>query len=323
MKQTQGTWNPNERCIYFFAGDFGYRRVAKDNAWKLVNRYDNRFYNLFAVNNFADVGKPIDKDKEAYRQFVISIEQGCPTFLDSGIFFLTNVHKRTNNTTMDEALALAPEEIDNFEWLFETYCLIVDEFGERLWGYNELDQGGMENKKRTRANLESLGYAPIPVYHPLNDGWDYFDELAQEYDRICFGNVVQARPSVRKRLLATAFERHAKYPDLFIHFLGLTPNDLQMGLPFDSCDSSSWTAPFRFPQAVRLTGAGAKRWKLRENWYLPFASDGQTLEQSIDSGNMTCLDYWCASESMRHYNYRKQEHFNMPMYQNGEMYGEK
>ena len=60
---------------------------------------------------------------------------------------------------------------------------------------------------------ESLGLKPIPVYHPLLDGWDYFDELAAQYDRICFGNIVQAPAATRIRLLHTLWERHRRYPD--------------------------------------------------------------------------------------------------------------
>ena len=59
----------------------------------------------------------------------------------------------------------------------------------------EVDQGGRENKIKTRARLEKMGLRPIPVYHPLNDGWDYFDYLAENYDRICMGNVVNAEAS--------------------------------------------------------------------------------------------------------------------------------
>ena len=154
---------------------------------------------------------------------------------------------------------MAPEEIDHFEWLYDIYVEVCTELGDQLWGYSELDQGGRENKVRTRHQLEGLGLKPIPVYHPLNDGWSYFDDLAQEYDRICYGNLVQANGYIRKRLLATAYERHIAYPDLFIHFLGLTPNELQMSLPFDSADSSAWTAPFRWNRRSPRFGASGRR----------------------------------------------------------------
>jgi hypothetical protein len=52
--------------------------------------------------------------------------------------------------------------------------------------------------------LEQMGLRPIPVYHPFNDGWHYFDYLAERYDLVCFDNVVQADRETRKRLVATA-----------------------------------------------------------------------------------------------------------------------
>ena len=49
---------------------------------------------------------------------------------------------------------------------------------------------GAEVATATPAHAEGL--APMPVYHPLNDGWDYYDELAGSHDRVCIGNLVQA-----------------------------------------------------------------------------------------------------------------------------------
>ncbi len=161
-------------------------------------------------------------------------------FIDSGIFHLTMEHARRHAVSMDAALSLAPDEIDGFDDLLEKYVELIRTHGESSWGYIELDQGGRENKIRTRARLEKLGLRPIPVYHPLNDGWDYFDYLAQRYDRICFGNVVQANQETRLRLIATAWERHRQYPNLWIHLLGFTPNEWLNALPINSGDSSTW-----------------------------------------------------------------------------------
>jgi hypothetical protein len=52
-------------------------------------------------------------------------------------------------------------------------------YADRLSGYTELDQGGRDHKRRTRTRLHDLGLNPIPVYHPFNDGWDYFG--AEQY----------------------------------------------------------------------------------------------------------------------------------------------
>lgn len=160
--------------------------------------------------------------------------------LDSGIFYLTNEYARKYGVDMNTALSLAPAEIEGFEKLWNRYLVIVNRLENRLWGYIELDQGGRENKIKTRSRLEQAGLRPIPVYHPLNDGWDYFDYLAERYDRICFGNIVQANQETRKRLVATAWERHRKYPHLWIHLLGLTPSELTSAYPINSADSSTW-----------------------------------------------------------------------------------
>jgi len=173
-------------------------------------------------------------------------DQGKRIFLDSGIFVLTNNHKRAHNMTMNEALALHPTEIEGFDWLWDRYTTLVNRYGDRFWGYTELDQGGREAKKETRKRLHDLGIFPMPVYHPLNDGWDYFDELAETHERIAFGNIVQAHYSLRKRLVATVYERKRAYPDLWVHLLGFTPNQWLNGMPVESCDSSSWMESLRW-----------------------------------------------------------------------------
>lgn len=171
-----------------------------------------------------------------------------PVFLDSGVYNLTNTHAAKHGLTMDEALTYAPDKIDGFEELFEKYMALVTKYGSKLWGASEIDQGGRANKIKTRARIEKLGFNPIPVYHPFNDGWEYFDYLAERYDRICFGNVVMADAVQRKRLIATAWERRRKYPNLWIHALGLTPSSLTVAFPINSCDSSTWIGPARWGQ---------------------------------------------------------------------------
>lgn len=94
--------------------------------------------------------------------------------------------------------------------------------------------------------------------HPFNDGWDYFDELATEYDRMCFGNVVQASQATRVRLLHTMWERRRDYPDLWVHVLGLSANEWCLPCPPDSGDSSSWLNSLRYP-AARTESAALRR----------------------------------------------------------------
>ena len=169
-------------------------------------------------------------------------------FLDSGIFNLAMTHARNHDVSHDVGLSMAPEEVDGFDELWDRYASIVTKYADRLWGIVELDQGGVEHKPRTRARIEAeLGIVPMPVYHPFLDGWDYYDQLASSYDRLCFGNIVKAMPAARQRLVWTAAERARAYPYLWTHLLGLTPNQNMIAPQFrGSTDSSSWLAALRW-----------------------------------------------------------------------------
>lgn len=229
MTITGGTWDPTDRQIYFLATN-----VSRQQA--MGAEYHG--YLLMAANELATGRQHLER----------LLSEGHHILLDSGIFWLTQRHVRAHDDmTMDDALALPPEEIEGFDELFGQYVELVTAYGDQLWGYVELDQGGAVNKRRTRARLHDLGLAPIPVYHPLNDGWDYFDELASDHDRVCFGNIVQADTDTRMRLVTTAYERKRHgYPNLWLHLLGLTPNELMNAVPCDSCDSTSWLNVLRW-----------------------------------------------------------------------------
>lgn len=173
--------------------------------------------------------------------------------LDSGIFSLAMAHARARDVSFGDARGLAPEEIDGFDELWDRYGQLVDRFGERLWGGIELDQGGREHKSRTRGRVETeFGFVPIPVYHPLLDGWDYYDTLASGYDRISVGELVGAPTPVRIRLVWTAAERAQDYPYLWTHLLGVTPSSSIVSVRFrGSCDSSSWVNGVRWVNTWR------------------------------------------------------------------------
>lgn len=236
MRRTQGDWSPDEPFVQFAAAGI---------------KFTGPEFYLLAVNDLYGAGGDEFIEK--------MLDRGHKMFLDSGIFNLTNKHMRATGCTMDEALALAPTEITGFDRLFDRYIELVTRWGDRLWGYIELDQGGAANKRITRARLHDMGLDPIPVYHPLNDGWDYFDELASEYERICIGNIVQADPATRVRILHAVWERRRAYPSLrWVHALGLTPNETCLPFPPESCDSSSWVNGLRYPE-VFLGAASLKR----------------------------------------------------------------
>jgi hypothetical protein len=226
-----GTFDPTEQNVYFIAA----------NTERLEHGIQANNYVLVAVNELAG--------QDSMRFFVTCVHDPQKrVFLDSGVYNLATTYARKHGVSMDVGLSTNPSDMEDFEPLFEQYVDIVRTYGDRLWCYIEIDQGGRENKIKTRTRLEKLGLRPTPVYHPLNDGWDYFDYLAERYDRICFGNIVHANSVTRKKLIATAWERHRKYPHLWIHLLGLTPNQWLNAFPINSGDSSSWLHAIRWTE---------------------------------------------------------------------------
>jgi len=258
QKTGGGTFDPAEENVYFLASGVGRLAIAEPV-------YDHL---LIAVNEL---------NSESELQHISDwCDRGKKLFIDSGIYHLTQEHAKAHRCSMDHALGLAPDEIDGFSDLLERYVEIYRRLGDRCWGFIELDQGGRENKIKTRAMLEQIGLKPIPVYHPFNDGWDYFDYLAERYDRICFGNVVQADRETRKRLVATAWERHRKYPHLWIHLLGLTPNEWLNALPINSGDSSSWLSCVRWSGGYREKANGKSVGDLPRNYMYQYGAEADS-----------------------------------------------
>jgi hypothetical protein len=201
---------------------------------------------LVAVNEVKS-GKHVDTLER------LCDDESRTVLLDSGIFNLTMGHARAHGLTMDEVLKLHPSELDGWNALLDRYLGLVVRFADRLWGFIELDLGGATVKRETRAMIErETGRVPMPVYHPFLDGWDYFDELAQGYDRLCSANLVKAAAPIRLRLIHTAYERARAYPYLWQHLLGVFPNENLLGLPMrGSFDSSSWVTSLRWMPSWR------------------------------------------------------------------------
>lgn len=245
MIHTDGVWQMAERNAYFLAcGPWAVEMLVN----RMAEGFEGGAPDLWVLIATNDFNPESDRDINMVEAL---IDGGAKVLLDSGIFWLTNRHKRAHGISMDEALSLHPDQVDDFDWLFNRYVRLHERFGDRLWGIIELDQGGAVRKRETRKRLHDLGIDPIPVYHPFVDGWDYFDELAESYDRMCFGNVVQAKAHVRTRLLHTAYERKRAYPHLWLHLLGYSMNEWLHACPVESCDSSSWLCIIRWAASAK------------------------------------------------------------------------
>lgn len=230
-RTTGGKWNPQDPNLAFLAGNVQDHKIAQNPC------------TLIAVNELRPSHDAL-------------LDEWCDkrrVLLDSGIFALTMGYARRRGIHLFQALTLAPEEVAGFGELWDRYCELVTRYADRLWGVIELDQGGAEHKPRTRERItRETGVVPIPVYHPLGDGWDYYDTLAATHDRVCFANLAKATTPARLRLTWTAVERARAYPHLWTHLLGVTPstNLLSMGLR-GSVDSSAWLSTVRWSSSWR------------------------------------------------------------------------
>ena len=232
IKQTAGTWDRRIAPRYFIAGDV--HHIMQGSGLK----------GPFLSDVLIPVADLISERQE--NDLRTLLDAGSAVLIDSGVFTLANSYASKHKIDVIEALTMPPERLDGYKALLDRYRVIMGRYGDRAWGYIEFDVGGREAKKRCRAMLEAEGLRPIPVYHPFSDGWDYFDELARSYDRICLANLGTATPEVRRRLVATTWQRAQAYPHLWVHCLGLSPSPLLLAFPLGSCDSSSWVSVERW-----------------------------------------------------------------------------
>lgn len=229
-QRTAGQWSLDEGPLYFMASSQSVLATIKETHPCL----------LVAVN---EINSENDEDwiDEA-------IEAGCRVFIDSGVFSTAMEHAKKHGLSHDSALMVPLADIDGYPALREKYVRIARKFQDRAWGVVEIDLGGREQKIITRAGLEAEGIFPIPVFHPLNDGLEYFKFLAERYERFCCGNFVNAMTPVRTRLLYALAELRLSSPPVWIHALGLSPGTNMWAMPTDSYDSSSWMAARRYAQ---------------------------------------------------------------------------
>jgi len=187
--------------------------------------------------------------------------------IDSGIYNLANTISKKEKLTFTEALNINPERIPSFEAYYSNYIKTIKELEPHIWGYIELDIGGEKIKTKLRKQIEKDGLIPIPVWHPLIDGLNYLQQLLEEYDRICIGNLSYTSNNERMKILQTVFNiRNNIKNKTWIHALGMTPNTLLYTYPVESCDSSAWVSGIRFAN-LKVTG-GAENFGTLSKKYL-------------------------------------------------------
>jgi hypothetical protein len=265
-----GTFDPDLHGLHFFATGL---------QWHLrVSAAGHKSY-LVAVNHISEGKKGNDE-----LELLLTIPN-VRVFLDSGIFTLCADHARKNDLQLEEVFGYQPEQLTGYEKLRDRYLDLIQKYSDRLWGYVELDMGGTETKQRVRGQMEAQGIRPIPVFHPMHDSWEYYEQLITEYDRICVGNIVNASPKTRAMVLTEAAMRKRRInSECFIHILGSSAGGLITSLRFESCDSSSWNSRLRFPvlNNVHLDGNTSGL----PSWFL--------YEQNGDAGVITQSGLTCA-----------------------------
>lgn len=175
---------------------------------------------------------------------------GGRLMVDSGIFGIAMAAAERRGVSHNEGLNTPPDQIEGWQEFVASWSRCIDRLRHLCWGYVEIDLGGTEQKRRTRAMLEEQGYRPIPVVHPLTDGWDYFEELASTYDRLCIGNLVKSDHATRIELLRGVAERRRGRRVQWIHALGVTPSPQWLGVRTESCDSTAHGSHLRWAQPM-------------------------------------------------------------------------
>lgn len=229
--------------------------------------------------------------------------QGFKILLDSGVYSMTANYARATGKLIEYAHLQPPETFSEWPVLRRKYEAVVGDLGDELWGYIELDQGTAEQKTKTRLELEAAGLHPIPVYHPASDTPEYFQKLLAEYDRVCVGGLaITGGPAVRRRVMATVWERRQAYPDTWVHLLGvslLTPEVL--AYPPDSIDSSSWTTLSRWAKAFRPMSLSGGLAGTGEEMRYSYNAEADAVDGSGKARHLGMYEDYMMERSWRNY----------------------
>jgi len=237
LRKTDGVWSRDERHLFF------------------VSVFENSLATAGRCHKSLLVAAPYmarDKDLDGLDAF---IDDGGRLFIDSGVFGVAVEASRKMGVPFSQAVKTRFDEIEGSADFLVKWRKVIDRMRSSCWGYVEIDLGGVEGKREVRAHLEGLGYAPIPVFHALNDPWDYFEELASTYDRVAIGNLVRADRRTQAKILRRIEESRKSLPVEWIHALGVGICPSFLTAPCESCDASSPTAPLRYCLPMKHTSS--------------------------------------------------------------------
>jgi hypothetical protein len=236
-----GRFDPEDKPLYFLATGVAHHGEAYASGHECL---------LIAVNEIREGVAEIEA-------VTISQDSSRKVLLDSGAFALASAHSRTYHIPLSEALSNDPHQLEGFTELFTRYKLLATLLADNLWGYIEVDLGGVESKRAIRAELEAEGLRPIPVFHFLTDPLEYFDELASQYDRIALGSLINSPREARAAVLLELDRRcRERFPYLWVHLLGLPPTGISNSLLFQSTDSTSWLGRLLYPTQSSINYEG-------------------------------------------------------------------
>ena len=235
IKTSGGRYNPENKGIYFPATDL------------------NRLLRNIHVHERALVPLNILKGEQSQDKLSEIAKHGVNLFIDSGCFFLASEMAKRNNISIDDAFALPPSEVIGYASYMEVYFKFLSKYESDIWGIVEMDFGGADGKKAFRKEAHKRGFYPIPVYHLLVDPAEYLEELLSTHDRICIGNLAQMGSGDVKRVLPALWDACSKYPDVWVHLLGVTPRPRLVAYPFHSYDSSSWLAAVKWTNGYTVS----------------------------------------------------------------------
>jgi len=143
------------------------------------------------------------------------------------------------------------------------YAAWVRRWSHHFEHYANLDViGDWKATAKNQAKLESLGLAPVPVFHwgsPMAE----LDRLCERYSFIALGGIVKLPKRVAIPWVAECFRVAGKRA--VFHGFGATGLDLMQSFSWESFDSSSWVMPQKFGVVTLFDGRRLRRAKYGSN----------------------------------------------------------